>query len=113
MFNQIDYFKRERTILSTSINIEDQYLSSSDKLLSYIQTQIKDVYHVVIDRASFDNRLYGTNLIIVYSFGDTNYYYSVNCNNYTLTEYSKNHLLFFYPKFVKFKKITLLYGLYP
>ncbi len=107
-----DYFKKERVILSIVIEIEDEYLHSSEILISYIQTQIKSVYHVVLDRALYDNVLHGTNLIILYTLDMRNSYMLV-CNNSSLTMYSKNHLLFNYNKFVKSKRIVLYYGLQP
>jgi hypothetical protein len=112
MYNQINYFKQERVILSTTISLKAKQLASSKKLITYIQTQIKDVYHVIIDRALFDNKLCGQNVIILYTLNDKDYYL-IYCNYSILTNSSINRLIFQYPELVKCKNVTFYYGLSP
>lgn len=112
MQNKFNYFKQERTILSTIIDLDNESMSTSDELILFIQTQINNVYHVVIDRALYDNMLYGRNLVIVYTL-DNKSSNILTCNNYTLTDYSKNKLLYNYHKLIKSKKIIVYYGLQP
>lgn len=106
----------KRIILSISLDLEDKYLSSSDRFVSYIQIQIKEVYHVVIDRAIYNNILIGQNLLIFYSNRiDTDFYnYSkLTCYCSTLDSISMNKLVVDYPKYKMEKEIILLYALFP
>ena len=112
MQNKFNYFKQKRTILSTTIDLSNENMSSSDDLVLFIQTQINNVYHVVLDRALYDNMLYGMNLVIVYTLDNKSSSILI-CNNYTLTVYSKNKLLYNYRKLIKSKKIIVYYGLQP
>jgi hypothetical protein len=113
MRNKFNYFKNERTILSITIDLEDKSFISSNELVIFIQAQIKDVYHVVLERALYDNILYSTNLVIFYTLEDNKDCFLLTCQNYTLTKHSRNNLLLNYYKFIKSERIILYYGLQP
>jgi hypothetical protein len=112
MLTDFNYFKKERNILSIVIDLDDKVLSSSDKSIIFIQARIKAVYHDVIDKALYNNILYGTNLAIFYTLDNINYNV-LTCQYYNLTKYSKDNLLLEYDKLLKFRNITLYIGLSP
>jgi radical SAM superfamily enzyme len=110
----MENFKKELTIYAGILEIEDKYLSSSDQFISYVQTYINTVYHVILERAMFDNKLTSNNLLIICSTileNNRSNTYILNCNNCTLTYFAKQRLLKLYLEAIESKEIVLWYGL--
>jgi hypothetical protein len=104
---------QEKNILSLTINIEDQYLVSSTEFVYFVQKQLKEVYHVVISRAKFDNMLTSYNLLVLCCANEMKNheeYCLFRCEGSFLTFYSEQ-LLKNYFKFIKSKEMIVWIGL--
>lgn len=114
MSKKFKVFERKNIIYESILEIDNKDLSSPKEFISFMQFHLDQCYHVVIERAKYDNMLYSTNLCIFVSHdidATSNCQTKLCCYNSTLTKCSLNKLLKNYTKLTKSNEILLLIGL--